>query len=398
MHLLRFLLHNGCRSREARTDEPLFTPGGPDGHATTACSLTAESIYLGGGTPSVLLPCQLRAVLDCLHAHYPIAPDAEVTIEINPDDITSATAASQLLDFIARSPVNRVSLGIQTFSDTLLHHLHRRHDAAAAVSAVRALRDAGIGNVSIDLIYGLPGQTMDIWQHDLDTALSLGVQHLSAYALSYEPATELTRQREAGLISEASDDLCVAMYETLCRRASDAGFVHYEISNFALPGRHSRHNSSYWKAQPYMGFGPGAHSYDGRTLRRANLPDLRGYIGHYCPTPAQPIADAATAIAPPAASVASAESSMPAASVASVEVLDADALYDEAVMCGLRTAEGICLADMKARFGQSRLDYMLLMAQPHLRASRLHLSEGRLRLTPTALMVSDCVMADLMAV
>lgn len=372
--------------------------------------LPAESIYLGGGTPSRLTPEQLEAVIGTLRTHYMVRPDAEITIEMNPDDIarptlptpadmlhTAAaghgnTAMSPLTQWFKEN-VNRVSLGVQTFNDRILRQLHRRHNAATAAEAVRILHEEGIENISIDLIYGLPGQTMEVWAHDLDMAFSLGIQHISAYALSYEPGTPLTRQRDAGLIREADDELSVAMYESLCRRAEAEGFCHYEISNFALPGYRSRHNSSYWTGHPYMGFGPGAHSYDGRFTRRANLPDLHRYLDYYAAAATMPTGkgDAHTDARPTRRASTCLDKPF------DIEDLDTTALYDEAVMCGLRTSEGISLEATERRFGTQRLSYMMRMAEPHLAAGRLRLDDGRLRLTPSALMTSDGVMADLMA-
>ena len=330
-------------------------------------SARTNTIYIGGGTPSLLSAEQLRIILECIYANYDVADDAEVTMEMNPDDIERCTM-HDVQCTMGGGSVNRISLGIQTFDDDLLRLICRRHDSATAVHAVKLLQAAGCENISIDLIYGLPGQTMALWEHDLDIAFSLGVQHLSAYALSYEAGTPLTRWRNEGRIREVSDDVCVEMYECLCQRAEAAGFEHYEISNFALPGFQSRHNSSYWTGEPYLGFGPGAHSYDGLCTRRANLSDLDAYIGSVCRD-----------------------------SIATTEHLSTSDLYDETVMCGLRTSRGIDLDALAHRFGQSSVDYLLRMAAPHLRDGRLTKHDGHLCLTRQALMVSDDVMSDLMA-
>ena len=345
-----------------------------------------RTIYIGGGTPSLLTPAQLQQILDAVYANYEVEEGAEVTMEMNPDDL-DPPPAPPVMEGSRLREVNRVSLGIQTFDDQLLRLIRRRHDSATALHAVRSLQDAGIRNISIDLIYGLPGQTLAMWERDLDTAFSLGVQHLSAYALSYEEGTALTRWRDEGRIREASDELSVAMYQRLCQRAREAGFEHYEISNFALPGFRSRHNSSYWTGSPYLGFGPGAHSYDGQRTRRANLPSLDDYVTYYSsPRGGQ-------------------EGALPF----SYETLTTTDLHNEAVMCGLRTREGIDLARFLARFGQSRLDALLTNAAPHLRAGRLILDHfslphgggsGRgssLHLVEHALMVSDDIMSDLIS-
>ena len=201
------------------------------------------------------------------------------------------------------------------------------------------------------------------------------MQHLSAYALSYEEGTLLTRWRDEGSIREASDELSVEMFQRLCQRAREAGFEHYEISNFALPGYQSRHNSSYWTGIPYLGFGPGAHSYDGQHTRRANLPNLNEYLSFYS----------------------SPRGGHEGAAPCSYEQLSDPDLHDEAVMCGLRTREGIDLQQFLARFGQSRLDALLTNAAPHLSAGRLIRAADHLHLAEHALMVSDDIMSDLMA-
>ena len=206
---------------------------------------------------------------------------------------------------------------------------------------------------------------MSLWEHDLDTAFSLGAQHLSAYALSYEQGTALTRWRNEGRIQEVPEELSVAMYERLCQRAREAGFEHYEISNFALPGFHSRHNSSYWTGAPYLGFGPGAHSYDGDHTRRANLPSLDLYMN---------------------------------GGKKEVEVLTEDECYDEMVMCGLRTSDGVDLDRMAKRFGAERAQTLLRQAAPHIAAGRLAHRGNTLCLTTKSLMISDDIMSDLMAI
>lgn len=351
-----------------------------------------RTIYFGGGTPSLLSPALLRQVLETIYEHYDVDADAEVTLEMNPDDwpftvspckgeeVSAARDDSDLTALLhqgtaGKGRFNRVSLGIQSFDDALLRLVRRRHDAATAIQVVRALQHEGIDNISIDLIYGLPGQTMAQWEHDLDTTFSLGVQHLSAYALSYESGTLLTRWRDEGLVREVTDEQSVKMYEHLCQRAREAGFEHYEISNFARPGFHSRHNSSYWTGAPYLGFGPGAHSYDGLRTRRANRPSLDDYLRGPIPY--------------------------------DLEVLTDDELYDEAIMCGLRTSRGIALHDIEHRFGPDRLLDLMHMAEPHLAAGRLILdcaspstsssSATHLRLAESAIMISDDIMSDLMS-
>ena len=286
-----------------------------------------------------------------------LAPDAEVTIEANPDDITP-----EWLESISNTLVNRISMGAQTFNDRLLTFLGRRHNAQQTVKAVQACKDAGITNISLDLIYGLPGETMDEWRQDVKTALSLGITHLSAYALSYEEGTRLEAMLRKGLIREADEELSRQMYDHLISATKQAGFMHYEISNFALPGFHSRHNSSYWQGVPYLGLGAGAHSYDGQCTRRANLPNIQAYI-------------AATGDVPH-----------------ETEILNADNLYNEFIMTRLRTSNGIPMNELS----QKERQYCLSMAGPHLMHHLLHLQDDHLRLTQEGIFTSNDIISDLM--
>lgn len=365
-----------------------------EGRRNELSSTRIRTIYLGGGTPSLLTSHQLRQILDTFYDHYTVDADAEVTMEMNPDDVgewimdngpLSSKKRLTHQEWEMRDQVNRVSLGIQTFQDDILRIIRRRHDSATAIQAVKTLQAAGFDNISIDLIYGLPGQTMAHWERDLGTAFSLDIQHLSAYALSYEPGTPLTRQRDAGHIHETPEEMSVAMFERLCQYAHDAGFEHYEISNFALPHRHSRHNSSYWTGDPYLGFGPAAHSYDGDRIRRANRPDLDAYIAYWLSS-SQP-----NAVTCP-----------DRYDIATAEHLSPTDIIDEAIMCGLRTAAGIDLSAFSRRFGQQRLYTLLRAASSHIAAHRLLLlpenvsPHTHLRIAEPSWMVADDIMSDLM--
>lgn len=225
---------------------------------------TYSTVYIGGGTPSTMPPALL--------APFFALTGGERTIEVNPEDVSPQTADQWL-----RAGANRVSMGVQSLIDSELIAVGRRHSAAQAVEAFRTLRHAGFENISLDLIYGLPGQTPESWIQSLEGLLNLAPEHLSAYSLSYEPGTLLHTRLMSGKIKEADEDYVVTMYETLCQLTRQAGFEHYEISNFAQPDRHSRHNSAYWDSTPYLGLGPGAHSFDG-TLRSFNPPNLQAYM------------------------------------------------------------------------------------------------------------------------
>lgn len=331
------------------------------------------TLYVGGGTPSQLTAPQLDRLFTAIHRHAQLDADAEVTLECNPDDVTP-----DLLHQLRALGVNRLSMGIQTFDDRLLRFLRRRHSAEQAIRAVGMAHAQGFDNLSIDLMFGFPVFSHSLPVHrdrdaavsafsaDLTTALSLGIQHLSAYSLMYEPGTALTRLRDSGQLHEADDETTLAMYEQLIDRTAEAGFEHYEISNFALPGHRSRHNSSYWDDTPYTGLGAGAHSYDGST-RYYHPDDLTAYLSN------------------------------PLSLVS--ETLSHTEHYNEYVMTRLRTREGIHLPSLLRRFGPQLYRYCLAMAKPHLGAGRLS-EDGQhyLRLTRQGLFVSDDIMSDLVKV
>ena len=317
---------------------------------------TVNTVYLGGGTPSQLTADQLRQLFDAIYSINKVADDAEVTIECNPDDVTEAFAT-----LLSTLPVNRVSMGAQTFDDQRLRFLRRRHTAAQVPLAVERLRRAGISNISIDLMYGFPGETLQDWQRDIDAALALQPEHLSAYCLMVEEGTPLHRMN----IEPADEETERQMYYTLIDRLAAAGYEHYEISNFARPAFRSRHNSSYWADVPYIGLGAAAHSYDGHQ-RQWNPDDLHIYI--------RGIEDGQLAV--------------------EQDVLDDTSRYNDRVMLSLRTCEGIDLA----RLPDSDRRYLLAQSQKYVDEGLLLRSENQLRLSREGLFVSDMVMSDLMRV
>lgn len=225
------------------------------GERSAGLSEPVDTLYFGGGTPSSLPAELLRRLLEAL----PTENLREATIEANPEDVTD-----DWVRFISgETPFRRVSMGVQSFCDDELVTVGRRHSAARAAEAIDCLRRGGIDNLSCDLIYGLPGQTAGSWRRSLERLISFRPEHISAYLLSYEPGTRLDAMRRKGTVTEADDDMAEAMYEALCDMTRMAGYVHYEISNFALPGCEAVHNSAYWDNSPYIGLGPGAHSFDG---------------------------------------------------------------------------------------------------------------------------------------
>lgn len=320
-----------------------------------------RTVYLGGGTPSQLSPSQLGR----LFASIDTGEAVEVTMECNPDDITP-----DYCEAMAGLPVNRISMGAQTFSDGRLRFLRRRHKAGDVAVAVERLRRVGVENISIDLMYGFPGETLEEWRADIAQALSLGVEHLSAYCLTVEDGTPLRRMQDEGRVGEQDEETARAMYYELADSLARAGYEHYELSNFARPGHRSLHNSGYWDGTPYVGLGAAAHSYDGRT-RSWNVADLRAYIY-----------------------------GIEAGRLPSErEELTEGERYDDMVMLRLRTTEGIELAWVEAAFGRVALGHLLRCAAKYVAGGLLErTADGRLRLTREGLFVGDMVTADLMCV
>lgn len=325
------------------------------------------TIYLGGGTPSQLSAKQLQQIFGDLYNIYNVYDDAEVTMECNPDDVTEDFCKA-----LKTLPVNRVSMGAQTFNNDRLRFLHRRHTAEEVGMAVGRLRSVGINNISIDLMFGFPDETITDWQSDIDAAIALGVEHISAYSLMYEEGTVLYEQIQnlphpsksegAPSIHPISDELERQMYEMLISKLEAAGYEHYEISNFAKPSFRSRHNSSYWNEIPYIGLGAAAHSYDGAS-RQWNVSDIREYIGSI------------------------EKGTIPCER----EYLDDDTRYNDLVTTAMRTREGINLEKLSNKYRE----YLLCNAKTALGNGLLCIENQHIRLTRKGLFVSDDVMSDL---
>lgn len=238
-----------------------------------------ETIYFGGGTPSLLTEAELAYLFEIIHQQYTVAPNAEITLEANPDDLT----ADKLL--LLRRYVNRLSIGIQTFSEDVLRWMNRAHTATEAEQCVHLARDAGFENLSVDLIYGVPPSCFRSspaipelgWSNDLERALALNVPHLSAYALTVEPDTAFGRWTKTGKLKPLDEGLAADQFEALAVALTGAGYEHYEISNFAKPGQYARHNTAYWQQRPYLGVGPSAHSYNGHS-RQSNVTNNARYV------------------------------------------------------------------------------------------------------------------------
>ena len=330
-----------------------------------------DTVYLGGGTPSQLTIEQLRQLFIYINKVYPLTPNIspltpEITIEVNPDDVTIEFAVA-----LKQLPINRVSMGIQTFNDQRLQFLHRRHTAQQAITAVDTLRQAGFQNISIDLMYGFPGEALSDWEADIDAALALNVEHLSAYCLMIEEGTPLRQWITNNRQWIMDEELERTMYEMLIDKLTAAGYEHYEISNFARKGFRSRHNSSYWNGTPYIGLGAAAHSYDGRS-RSWNVADINTYI----------------------------KGIEQGKRIFEEELLDDDTRYNDTITVALRTKEGIDLSLLSKKYQ----DYCMKNARRYLNDGLLELSavgdsqSPTLHLTRRGLFVSDMVMSDLMMV
>lgn len=325
-----------------------------------------STIYIGGGTPSQLSISHLYDIFKCTDNHFHVDDDAEITIECNPDDVTTSFAEA-----LRELPINRVSMGVQTFNDERLKFLRRRHSSEQVLEAIERLRKVGIGNISIDLMFGFPNETIEEWDNDIEQALNLHMEHISAYSLMYEEGTPLyiirSKQIENGLVNQdEEDELSVKMYELLMEKLEKAGYEHYEISNFALKKElgsyRSRHNSSYWQGIPYLGIGAAAHSYD-IDSRQWNVADIQQYI--------QAIQ----------------RGEIPAER----EYLTDDMKYNDMVTTALRTKEGITLTHLQEKYRS----YLLKQSQKLISYGLLNLSNGSIVLTKKGVSVSDMVMIEL---
>lgn len=323
-----------------------------------------STIYLGGGTPSLLDEAELTKLFLYINNVYDVDRNAEITMECNPDDITP-----KFTNMLSRLPINRVSMGAQTFADSRLRLLHRRHNSDEVKHAVKLLREAGIKNISIDLMFGFPDESLSQWKEDISAALALNVEHISAYSLMYEEDTPLWKMLDTGKVKEIDEELSLTMFKELVCQLTDAGYEHYEISNFARPGYRSRHNSSYWHQVPYIGLGAAAHSFD-LNSRQWNVADLKLYIE-----------EINNGIIP-----------------MEREELDNDTTFNDIITTALRTSDGIDLNAMETHLGKRYRNTLISAAGKHLEQGLLEIRHDRLRLTSEGIFISDMVMSDLMIV
>lgn len=319
-----------------------------------------ETIYFGGGTPSLLTRDELQSLIDAIYKFYKVASHPEITLEANPDDLSEAYIIE-----LSKSPVNRLSIGIQSFFEADLKLMNRAHNAQEAQQCLEwATRH--FDNISLDLIYGIPGSSHEQWQSNIDRALSFGVNHISCYALTVEPKTALAAFIKKGLMSNVDDAQAEVQFHMLIERLEAQGFVHYELSNFGKKGFFSKNNTAYWQGKPYLGIGPSAHSFYNNT-RSWNIRNNVKYI--------KALAQDQLAC--------------------EQEELSLTDAYNETVMTGLRTVWGVDLTKLKVDFGLSYETYILSQAQKHINEQLLYIEDGKLYVTKKGKFLSDGIASDL---
>jgi len=323
-----------------------------------------QTIYFGGGTPSLLTAEQFQRIFDRLYSLFEVNSEAEITFEANPDDLKPA-----FFDSIKHLPFNRISIGIQSFDDVQLKKINRRHSGDEAIAAFTNARSAGFDNISIDLIYGLPLQSKQSWELQLDKALSLGAEHISIYGLTYEVGTPLHKLRELGRVSSADDSEMIEMHKLMLRKIEQAGYEAYEVSNFAKPGLRSQHNSAYWKMTPYLGLGPSAHSYDGDS-RQWNVSSIKEYNLNI----------------------------VEGGDFYEREVLTLLDKYNEYIMVAFRTKEGVNRTYLAENFGDTFLDKFNGTAQKYIESKHMVINNQHVLLTLDGILISNLLIEDFVLV
>jgi oxygen-independent coproporphyrinogen-3 oxidase len=323
---------------------------------------TVETVYLGGGTPSLLSVEQAEKILNAVRKNFSVISDPEITVEVNPDDIRAGYIRS-----LAAIGVNRISVGVQSWDDGRLKFLGRRHTSRQSAEALEKAFSEGIKNVSADLIYGLPGMTTADLRQDIEKTLTFPVTHISAYHLTIEEGTPLYRLREKGKLTETDEETSSSMFMLLISLLREKGFLHYEISNFALEGYISKHNSAYWRQVPYIGLGPSAHSFDRRS-RQWNVSDVKEYI--------RSVNEGTVSF--------------------EREELDRFTLFNEYIMTALRTVWGIDLAHVENSYDKELHDYLVNMSGKYIRYGLMKRERDTLALTDQGRMISDNIIAELL--
>ena len=328
-------------------------------------SAPLRTIYFGGGTPSLLSVEELGRIYRAIAERWDVSGVEEFTMECNPDDLSEG-----YLRTLCGLPINRLSIGVQSFVDDELKWLNRRHTSAEAIEAVERAKQAGFENITIDLMFALPVQTIESLNYSIDKALELGVQHISAYSLMFEPDSKITKLMELNRLVPLDEDVAADMFDLLSMRLTEAGYEQYEISNYAKVGFESRHNSGYWHGMRYLGLGPSAHSFDGEK-RWSNVGHTIKYIDL----------------------VRNEE-----LGVRNEELLNMDERFNELVFTALRTKVGVDLEELRCRFGDKRCDKLLRQAQKYVDSGRMRVVDGRLSLTREGIYISDSIISDFMIV
>jgi len=323
---------------------------------------SVDTIYFGGGTPSVLNEIEITGILDFLGVHFNVSPTVEITFEANPDDLSI-----EYLNGIYNAGVRRLSIGIQSFQNEILKKMNRRHDSNQAVEAVENAVKAGFNDISVDLIYGLPGLTRKQWEADLKQVFKLPVQHISAYHLTYHKGTPFYTWLKKGTLKALKETESVLQFQVLIQMAKENGFEQYEISNFAKHGKYSKHNSSYWKGLKYLGLGPSAHSFNGIS-RSWNVSHIESYI--------KAIKDG-----------------LP---FSEEEILSENNKYNEFVLTRIRTIWGVSTDDLIKQFGSEKARYFQQNIDKYINSGLVKLHNGIYNLTENGMFVSDEIMANLM--
>ena len=322
-----------------------------------------ETIYFGGGTPSVLTNAEILSLIEAVYENFEVIENPEITLEANPDDLSEERIIA-----LSKTPINRLSIGIQSFFEDDLKLMNRAHNSDEAQKSL-AIATKYFDNISVDLIYGIPGLTNEMWVENIETALSFGIPHISSYALTVEPKTALHKLIQTGKIAEPKDDVAQDHFEVLVKTLTEKGFIHYELSNFGKPDYFSQNNSSYWLGKKYLGIGPSAHSFDGKS-RSWNIANNMLYLKSI-------LAD-----------------KLPH----EVEILTQQDRYNEYVMTGLRTIWGVSLERIEKEFGKDYLNYLLNQADKFLIDGLLSIAENVMTTTAKGKFLADGIASDLFLV
>ncbi len=319
-----------------------------------------ETIYFGGGTPSVLRIDDIRFLIDKVYEHYKVIDNPEITLEANPDDLSD----EKIIE-LANSPINRLSIGIQSFFEDDLQVMNRAHNSAEAKKCLE-FATQHFDNISIDLIYGMPNMSNEKWLQNIETALSFNIPHISSYALTVEPKTALDKMIKVGTVPKLDDELAQQHFHILIDKLQENGFVHYELSNFGKPDYFSKNNTAYWLGKKYIGIGPSAHSYNGES-RSWNVANNSLYLK------------------------AISENNLPS----ETEILTKTNQYNEYIMTGLRTIWGVSLHRIESEFGTKYLDYLQQQAEKYLSDNLLEIENNVLKTTKKGKFLSDGIASDL---